>query len=171
MHISNFNQCFYSKRGYGSLWKEVNLPFFFSPTPLPSHQFVFITSATWTVSVSNFAPGPAFISWGGSITINILERPYLTEVSDVRSELPVWSQWEEQVDVCKGLLCLTTHTCNTSEHFFADEWGGFCHFSSYQSSTEVLLSTYYGCPQPRTDNLTQWGEDLNLAIMSRVATF
>lgn len=113
MHISNFKQCFYSKRGYGSygsLWKVQNIWGEFFP-PLSSHQLVFITSATGTVSVSNFAPGSAFISWGGSvmIKIKILERSYLTEVSDVRSELPVWSQWEEQVHVHKASLSYNPH--------------------------------------------------------------
>lgn len=116
MHISNFISCFYSRRGYGSygsLWKVQNIW-----GALSSRQLVFIASATRTVSVSNFAPGSAFISRGGSVTIKMLERSYPTEVSDVRSELPVWSQWEEQVDVHKGLLCLATHYVQMSGEVF-----------------------------------------------------
>lgn len=169
MHISNFNQCFYSKRGYGSygsLWKVQNIwgeffpPSFFTSTCL-HHE------CNGDCQCFKLCSGLRFY---------ILRGKCYDKDKDFREILPDRSQWCAKRASCvitvggtstctQGFSVLQPTRANTWEHFFADEWGGFCHFSSYQSGTEVLLSTYCDCPQPRADNLTQWGEDLNLVIM------
>lgn len=135
MHISNFIHYFYSRRGhgsYGSLWKVQNIwGEFFTSTCL-HHE-----------CNADFALGSAFISWGRSVTIKILERSYLTEVSDVRSELPVWSQWEEQVDVHKGFLSLTIQYVQMSEEVFVT----FLHTSQTQKCIYPQTTTAHNPQQ------------------------
>lgn len=125
MHTSNLSNCFYSRRGYGSygsLWKVHHI---WGVDLEPFLHVLLVFIAKWCnadrrpFQTSQDIKAPLFISWGElSVTIKIWVRPYLTEVSDVRSELPVWSQREEQVDVRKGPLCLTTQYARMSGELF-----------------------------------------------------